>query len=135
MTCPIFFIIGSSDYDRIYCENNSLIESLRAFDHIYNRARFRFDIIILFFNKMDLLAEKVQTADIRKHFPDFQGDPHRLEDVQDFLIQSFKKRTENYSTPVFYHMITAVDTENFRNVFKTVEFTVMLRNLKGFPIL
>lgn len=132
---PVLYIIGSSDYDRIYNECNCLVQSLYIFEYIYKNEKFFNDIFILFFNKMDLLAEKVQTADIRKHFPEFQGDPHRLEDVQEFLIQSFKKRTGNYSRPVFYHMITAVDTENFRDVFKTVEDTVMLRNLKGFPIL
>lgn len=105
------------------------------FKTLYNKKMFLNNNIILFFNKMDLLAEKVQTADIRKHFPEFQGDPHRLEDVQEFLIQSFKKRTGNYSRLVFYHMITAVDIENFRDVFKTVEDIVMCRNLKGFPIL
>ncbi|XP_048053225.1 guanine nucleotide-binding protein subunit alpha-12 isoform X2 [Megalobrama amblycephala] len=133
--CPIFYIIGSSDYDQISDEYNCLVQSLDMFESLYNKKMFLNNNIILFFNKMDLLAEKVQTADIRKHFPEFQGDPHRLEDVQEFLIQSFKKRTGNYSRLVFYHMITAVDTENFRDVFKTVEDIVMCRNLKGFPIL
>ncbi|XP_051747899.1 guanine nucleotide-binding protein subunit alpha-12 [Ctenopharyngodon idella] len=132
---PILYIIGSSDYDRICNEYNCLVQSLYIFTSLYNKNMFLNDIIILFFNKMDLLAEKVQTADIRKHFPEFQGDPHRLEDVQEFLIQSFKERTGNYSRPVFYHMITAVDIDNFRDVFKTVEDTIMRRNLNGFPIL
>ncbi|RXN04895.1 guanine nucleotide-binding subunit alpha-12 [Labeo rohita] len=124
-----------SDYDRTGHEDNCLVASLNDFELLCNHKSFLNSTIIIFFNKMDLLTEKVQTADIRKHFPEFQGDPQKLEDVQEFLIQSFQKRKWNNSRQIFYHMTTAVDTENIQTVFNTVKNTVMDRNLKEIPFL
>ncbi|XP_050976911.1 guanine nucleotide-binding protein subunit alpha-12-like isoform X2 [Labeo rohita] len=132
---PLLFIIGCSDYDRTGHEDNCLVASLNDFELLCNHKSFLNSTIIIFFNKMDLLTEKVQTADIRKHFPEFQGDPQKLEDVQEFLIQSFQKRKWNNSRQIFYHMTTAVDTENIQTVFNTVKNTVMDRNLKEIPFL
>lgn len=131
----ILFIIGSSDYDRMFADCNCLAESLWLFNTIISQRYYSSSTIILLFNKMDLLTEKVQTADIRKHFPEFQGDPHRLEDVQKFLVQSFKMRKLENSQPVYYHMITAVDTENIRTVFNTIKNAIISNNFKDFLLL
>lgn len=132
---PVLFIIGCSDYDRTVFENNCLLDSLNDFEHLCNHKSFLNNTIIIFFNKMDLLAEKVQTSDIRKHFPEFQGDPHRLEDVQEFLVQSFQKRKGNNSRQLFYHMTTAVDTENFQKVFESFKDIIMGSILKNTSLL
>ncbi|XP_021331576.2 guanine nucleotide-binding protein subunit alpha-12 isoform X1 [Danio rerio] len=128
----ILFIIGSSDYDRMLYDSNCLADSLSIFKSIINHKYYSSSTIILLFNKMDLLREKVQTADIRKHFPEFQGDPHRLEDVQKFLVQSFKMRKLKNSGPIYYHMITAVDTENIRTVYNTIKHAILSKNFKDF---
>lgn len=61
---------------------NRLVESMNIFETIVNNKLFLNVSIILFLNKTDLLVEKIRTVDIRKNFPEFRGDPHRLEDVQ-----------------------------------------------------
>lgn len=61
---------------------NRLVESMNIFETIVNNKLFLNVSIILFLNKTDLLVEKIRTADIRKNFPEFRGDPRRLEDVQ-----------------------------------------------------
>lgn len=132
---PFFHIIGCSDYDRTVFEDNCLVDSLKDFERFCYHKRFRNYPLIHFFNKMDLLAEEVQTADIRKHFPEFQGDPHRLEDVQEFLVQSFQKRKRDNSRQILYHMTTAVDTENFRKVFESVKDIIMGSVLKNISLL
>ncbi|XP_056317954.1 guanine nucleotide-binding protein subunit alpha-12 [Danio aesculapii] len=131
----ILFIIGSSDYDRMSADSNCLAESLWLFNAVINQRYYSSSTVILLFNKMDLLKEKVQTADIRKHFPEFQGDPHRVEDVQEFLVQSFKMRKLENSRPVYYHMLTAVDTENIRTVFNTIKNAIKSNNFKDFSLL
>ncbi|XP_050976933.1 guanine nucleotide-binding protein subunit alpha-12 isoform X2 [Labeo rohita] len=130
-----FFIIGCSDYDQTDFEDNYLVGTLNTFECFCKNGFFRNCPFILFFNKMDLLAEKVQTADIQKHFPEFQGDPHRLEDVQEFLVQSFEKRKWDDSRQIFYHMTTAVDTENFQKMFESVKDTIMGLILKNISLL
>lgn len=61
---------------------NRLVESMNIFETIVNNKLFLNVSIILFLNKTDLLVEKIRTVDIRKNFPEFRGDPRRLEDVQ-----------------------------------------------------
>nr|XP_005887396.1 PREDICTED: guanine nucleotide-binding protein subunit alpha-12 [Bos mutus] len=129
----ILFMVSSSEYDQVLMEDrhtNRLVESMNIFETIVNNKLFFNVSIILFLNKMDLLVEKVKTVSIKKHFPDFKGDPHRLEDVQRFLVQCFDRKRRNRSKPLFHHFTTAIDTENIRFVFHAVKDTILQENLK-----
>ncbi|XP_033824198.1 guanine nucleotide-binding protein subunit alpha-12a [Periophthalmus magnuspinnatus] len=129
----ILFMVSSSEYDQVLMEDrrtNRLVESMNIFETIVNNKLFLNVSIILFLNKTDLLLEKIRTVDIRKNFPEFRGDPRRLEDVQAFLVQSFSRKRRNRGKPLFHHFTTAVDTENIRFVFHAVKDTILQENLK-----
>uniref|UniRef100_A0A8C7K0L4 G protein subunit alpha 12 n=1 Tax=Oncorhynchus kisutch TaxID=8019 RepID=A0A8C7K0L4_ONCKI len=81
----ILFMVSSSEYDQVLMEDrrtNRLVESMNIFETIVNNKLFLNVSIILFLNKTDLLVEKLGQSDIAKHFPEYRGDPRRLEDVQ-----------------------------------------------------
>ncbi|XP_016324309.1 guanine nucleotide-binding protein subunit alpha-12-like [Sinocyclocheilus anshuiensis] len=129
----ILFMVSSSEYDQVLMEDrrtNRLVESMNIFETIVNNKLFSNVSIILFLNKMDLLVKKVRKVSICKHFSDFQGDPHRLEDVQTYLVQCFNRKRRNRSKPLFHHFTTAIDTENIRFVFHAVKDTILQENLK-----
>lgn len=129
----ILFMVSSSEYDQVLMEDrrtNRLVESMNIFETIVNNKLFLQVSIILFLNKTDLLVEKVKMADIRTHFPEYRGDPRRLEDVQAFLVQSFSRKRRNRGKPLFHHFTTATDTENIRFVFHAVKDTILQENLK-----
>nr|XP_061791634.1 guanine nucleotide-binding protein subunit alpha-12-like isoform X2 [Nerophis lumbriciformis] len=129
----ILFMVSSSEYDQVLMEDrrtNRLVESMNIFETIVNNKLFLNVSIILFLNKTDLLVDKIRTADIRKNFPEFRGNPRRLEDVQAFLVQSFSRKRRNRGKPLFHHFTTAVDTENIRFVFHAVKDTILQENLK-----
>ncbi|KAL2086633.1 hypothetical protein ACEWY4_017692 [Coilia grayii] len=132
----ILFMVSSSEFDQVLLEDrrtNRLSESMDIFETIDNSKIFCNVSIILFLNKTDLLAEKLRAgADIRRNFPEFRGDPRRLEDVQGFLVRSFRgrRRGERRSRPLFHHFTTAIDTENVRFVFRAVRDTILQENLK-----
>nr|XP_046227761.1 guanine nucleotide-binding protein subunit alpha-12a [Scatophagus argus] len=129
----ILFMVSSSEYDQVLMEDrrtNRLVESMNIFETIVNNKLFLNVSIILFLNKTDLLVEKIRTVDIRKNFPEFRGDPCRLEDVQAFLVQSFSRKRRNRGKPLFHHFTTAIDTENIRFVFHAVKDTILQENLK-----
>ncbi|XP_026113497.1 guanine nucleotide-binding protein subunit alpha-12-like [Carassius auratus] len=129
----ILFMVSSSEYDQVLMEDrhtNRLVESMNIFETIVNNKLFSNVSIILFLNKMDLLVEKVRQVNISKYFSDFRGDPHRLEDVQAYLVQSFNRKRRNRSKPLFHHFTTAIDTENIRFVFHAVKDTILQENLK-----
>ncbi|KAM9222664.1 guanine nucleotide-binding protein subunit alpha-12 isoform 2-T2 [Leptosomus discolor] len=129
----ILFMVSSSEYDQVLMEDrrtNRLVESMNIFETIVNNKLFFNVSIILFLNKMDLLVEKVKTVSIKKYFSDFKGDPHRLDDVQRYLVQCFDRKRRNRSKPLFHHFTTAIDTENIRFVFHAVKDTILQENLK-----
>ncbi|XP_051570024.1 guanine nucleotide-binding protein subunit alpha-12a [Myxocyprinus asiaticus] len=129
----ILFMVSSSEYDQVLMEDrrtNRLVESMNIFETIVNNKLFSNVSIILFLNKMDLLVQKVRKVSISKHFSDFRGDPHRLEDVQAYLVQCFNRKRRNRSKPLFHHFTTAIDTENIRFVFHAVKDTILQENLK-----
>ncbi|XP_007247863.2 guanine nucleotide-binding protein subunit alpha-12a [Astyanax mexicanus] len=129
----ILFMVSSSEYDQVLMEDrrtNRLVESMNIFETIVNNKLFSNVSIILFLNKMDLLVEKVAKVSINKYFSDFRGDPHRLEDVQAYLVQCFNRKRRNRHKPLFHHFTTAIDTENIRFVFHAVKDTILQENLK-----
>ncbi|XP_055031244.1 guanine nucleotide-binding protein subunit alpha-13 [Misgurnus anguillicaudatus] len=130
----ILFLVSSSEYDQVLMEDrqtNRLSESLNIFETIVNNCVFANVSIILFLNKTDLLEEKVEKVNIKDYFPDFTGDPHKLLDVQTFLVECFRnKRREQQQKPLYHHFTTAINTENIRLVFRDVKDTILHDNLK-----
>lgn len=113
---------------------NRLEESRNIFDTIVNNNTFKGISIILFLNKTDLLEEKVRNpeTDIRWYYPHFNGNPHSLLDVQNFILQMFMsvRRTCSSST-IYHHFTTAIDTQNIHIVFNSVKDTILQRNLNA----
>ena len=71
----ILFLVASSAFDQTLLEDrvtNRLVESVNIFDTIVNNRCFRSVSIILFFNKSDLLIDKIKAKSIKDYFPDFQ---------------------------------------------------------------
>ena len=111
---------------------NRIVESVNIFDTIVNNRCFRGVSIILFFNKTDLLADKIQRKSIRDHFPDFDGDPQKLSDVQDFLVMLFNSVRQDRSQELYRHFTTATDTKNIKLVFNIVKDTILTKNIQDF---
>ncbi|XP_038639523.1 guanine nucleotide-binding protein subunit alpha-12-like [Scyliorhinus canicula] len=128
----ILFMVSSSEFDQVLMEDrrtNRLVESMNIFETIVNNKLFARVSIILFLNKTDLLEAKVKTVSIGKHFPDFEGRPYHLGDVQKYLLRCFNGKRRDRSRPLFHHFTTAIDTENIRFVFHAVKDTVLQENL------
>ena len=71
---------------------NRLVESVNIFDTIVNNRCFRQVSIILFFNKTDLLTDKIKEKSIKDYFPDFpvsEGLVIVLGVADSALLQSF----------------------------------------------
>ncbi|KAH7949800.1 hypothetical protein HPB49_015403 [Dermacentor silvarum] len=110
---------------------NRLVESRSIFETIVNNRCFAEVSIILFFNKTDLLREKLLsgTTSIADYIENFRGDPHNLGDVQRFLVNWFYQARRSQHKPLFHHFTTAVDTENIKVVFNAVRDTILQKNI------
>jgi guanine nucleotide-binding protein subunit alpha-12 len=130
----ILFLVSSSAFDQVLMEDrttNRLVESCNIFETIVNNKFFSNVSIILFLNKTDLLEKKVHTTNIKDFFPNFQGHPHKLSDVQQFILQMFDSKRRERSKALFHHFTTAIDTENIKFVFHAVKDTILQYNLKA----
>jgi guanine nucleotide-binding protein G(i) subunit alpha len=72
----LVFLVALSEYDQMLYEDdtvNRMQESLTLFDSICNSRWFIKTSIILFLNKIDLFAEKLQHSPLERYFPDYRG--------------------------------------------------------------
>lgn len=130
----ILFLVSSSEFDQALLEDrttNRLVESRSIFETIVNNRCFAEVSIILFFNKTDLLREKLasRATSIADYIDGFKGDPHNLADVQRFLVNWFYEARRSQHKPLFHHFTTAVDTENIKVVFNAVRDTILQKNI------
>ncbi|XP_013786049.1 guanine nucleotide-binding protein subunit alpha homolog [Limulus polyphemus] len=130
----ILFLVSSNEFDQVLLEDrytNRLVESQDIFDTIVNNRCFVNVSFILFLNKTDLLQEKLEKreSNIAHYFPRFMGDPHRLEDIQIFLLKMFEGVIRDKRRQIYHHFTTAVDTENIKVVFNAVRNTILQKNI------
>ncbi|XP_028134613.1 guanine nucleotide-binding protein subunit alpha homolog [Diabrotica virgifera virgifera] len=131
----ILFLVSSSEFDQVLLEDrktNRLEEARDIFDAIVNNVNFIGVAIMLFLNKYDLLEKKVANpeTDIRWYFPQFKGNSHSMQDVQDFILTMFTGIKKDPKKLLYHHFTTAVDTENIKVVFNSVKDAILHRNLE-----
>ncbi|XP_061392940.1 guanine nucleotide-binding protein subunit alpha-11-like, partial [Musca vetustissima] len=70
----IIFLTAISEYDQVLRENdqkNRLVESKNVFNTICSSSWFADTSTVVFFNKEDLLIEKIMYSDLDKYFPEY----------------------------------------------------------------
>lgn len=124
----ILFLVASSAFNQTLLEDrttNRLVESLNIFETIVNNRCFRNVAIMVFFNKSDLLEQKVKMASIAEYFPDFPGDPHNLDHVKGFMVGMFDSVRRNQRQEFYHYFTTAVNTDNILMVFNIVKDIIL----------
>lgn len=138
----ILFLVSTSEFDEYLREDftvNRLEESMRVFETLVNYRFLRNVEFILFLNKHDLLREKVKRTNIKNYCDDFDGDPHSLEQVENYLQLKFQNLkhhdptvdSQMYSTSIYSHFTTAIDTNNIKTIFESVRQMIFEKNCKA----
>ncbi|CAG5106608.1 Oidioi.mRNA.OKI2018_I69.chr1.g2917.t1.cds [Oikopleura dioica] len=134
----VLFFVAVSEFDQTLVEDkntNRVIESLKVFKYILEQKAFRDRDIIIFFNKCDLLEEKIKEGiKVTDYFATpFKGDPLNVKDVQNFFRDLFYATAQcRLETPdeqgnfrddlgLYHHFTVAIDTENIKKVFEAVK--------------
>lgn len=101
----VLFLIACSHYDEHYQDRltgefrNKLREAMIVFEGLINHNAFRNVSIIIFFNKTDILKEKLlnRQSNIRDEFPNYpiKYDPFALQSVQTFMVEAFASLISN----------------------------------------
>lgn len=85
-----YFFIETLGYDLVLAEDeemNRMIESMKLFDSICNSKWFVDTSIILFLNKKDLFAEKIERSPLTICFPEYSGMNHHLVGIHSKIVK------------------------------------------------
>ncbi|KAI6185840.1 Guanine nucleotide binding protein (G-protein) domain containing protein [Aphelenchoides besseyi] len=127
----VIFVAAVSEYDEVLFEDettNRIIESMRLFESICNSRWFINTSMILFLNKKDLFAEKIQHYSIKKAFPDYSG-PQTYSDSIAFIKKKFEILNSNPRKTVYVHETCATDTNQVQLILDSVISMIIQANL------
>lgn len=132
----IIFCVSLSEYDQILLEDreqNRFQESLVLFDNIVNSRWFARTSVVLFLNKIDLFAEKLQKVPLETYFPDYSGGQDINKAAKYILWRFIQLNRANLS--IYPHVTQATDTSNIKLVFAAIKETILENTLKDSGVL
>lgn len=129
----VIFVVASSDFDQTSSGSesggNRLREALHLFSHMMRGKQLRDKSVVLFFNKSDILKEKLARGkSVAEHFPEYSGPEGDLAAVQKWLVEIFVKHCPG---EVYHHYTTAIDTANIEHVFSDMQEILIGDLMKG----
>jgi len=133
----VIFCVALSEYDLKLQEDdttNRMMESLKLFKEICNSKWFTNTSMILFLNKKDLFAEKIQKIDLKVAFPDYNAGMN-YQPAVDFIRDKFLSQNENPQKHIYPQITCATDTDNVHVVFNAVKDTILRQALDSAGIM
>jgi len=128
----LLFVVALSEYDLVLFEDgktNRMAEALSVFEDVANNQHLKKIPVMLFLNKRDLFAEKIEKKiPITLAFPDYRG-ANTIEACTEYINNQFLIRNKNPARKIYTLVTCATDTENVRFVFKTVNDIILKQSL------
>ena len=128
----IIYVASLSSYNEVMFEDeevNTMHDCLELFAKTTNLRWFDETPVILFLNKQDLFALKIQSTPITVCWPEYRGE-HDYESSLEFIQNQFKERAPE-GQDLYVHATVATDALNVERVFQSVTKIVLRDNLHG----
>eukprot|EP01084_Bolivina_argentea_P181242 313043_1 len=129
----VIFVASLSCYDEVMFEDetqNAMIDSILLFEEICNLRWFLQTAMILFLNKKDLFAAKIQKVPISVCFDQYNDQEDNYDQCIGFIRQNFESRNRNPNAKqVYSHVTCATDKTNVEKVFGDVQHIVINTSL------
>jgi len=132
----ILFLVGLSEYDQVLVEDdtvNRMHEALKLFEEICNSKWFGKVAMMLFLNKSDLFAEKIETVDLNVCFDDYDGGKNYKPALK-FIEGKFMEQNREPTKDIFPHVTCATDKTSVDFVFNAVKSIILQDLLEGVGI-
>jgi len=130
----VIVVVGISEYDQVLREQsevNRMHEALKLFADICNSRWFEKTTMILFLNKIDLFAAKIERVPLSKCFPNYTG-PNTFEDCTRYIAELFRGANRNANKLIYTHLTCATDTANISLIFEDVKNAILQDRLADF---
>eukprot|EP01083_Nonionella_stella_P013753 38683_1 len=123
LVTAVIFVVSLSGYDEVLWEDeekNMMVDAIELFEKMCNNEWFKDSAMILFLNKKDLFAEKIQTVPITEcpAFASYDGDTTNYEDTIEYIKEVFEER--NTSHQLFTYLTCAVDKNQVGKVWNDI---------------
>lgn len=118
----IIFLVAISEYNQKLVEDstvNRMAEALVLFKSVCNSRWFTNTSMIIFFNKMDILEDKICKAPIERFFPAYDGGLD-VEKAKDFFCRAFTELNMSVDKRIYVHYTCATDTQQVAFVMEAV---------------
>lgn len=134
----LVFLVSLDDYDQMLWEDesvNRMQEALTLYDSICNSRWFDKTSVILFFNKIDLFADKLPHSPLGDYFPDYTGGSN-YDAACDYLLHRFVSLNRGASREIHAHYTCATTDTRIIKLFLASIQNILLHNyLRGKRIL
>lgn len=129
----VIFVAALSEYDQVLFEDeekNRMEEALVLFDEICNSQWFRETAMLLFLNKRDLFAQKIDKVPLNvcDAFKDYMGQGY--DDGVEYIQRCYLEKNQNQEKEVYCHITCATDTSNVNAVFDAVKDIIIRESLR-----
>jgi len=128
----VLFVAAISEYDQMLYEDenmNRMHEALTLFGEICNSRWFTNTSMILFLNKRDLFAEKIQRVPLKKCFENYTGE-NTYEAAGEYIKAQFEAKNLSEGKDIYTHLTCATDRDQTKLVFDTVTQIIINISIK-----
>jgi len=125
----VIFCADLAAYDRKLYEDditNRMHEALKLFKDVCNTKYFTEVAIILFLNKRDIFAQKIQHTPLTACFSEYKGG-NNYEEASQFIEDQFLAQNQNARKLIYVHKTCGTDTDNISIVFRAVQDIILNR--------
>ena len=136
----IIFLVAISEFDQTLWEDsksNRMLDSIQLFAQIANDPVFKDAAILLFFNKSDLLREKIKSVDLSKcpEWADFDGTSTAdFDQVTNYFRRKFLQAVDPHmhtTKSISWYSTQATDSKAMDQVMKACTPVIIHRHLIG----
>jgi GTPase SAR1 family protein len=134
LVTAVIFVASLSCYDEVMFEDeekNSMVDSVELFEQICNNEWFKDTAMILFLNKKDIFAEKIENVPITEcpAFQTFNGNTKSYDETTEYIKEVFEHCNQNGSKQIFTHLTCAVDKNQVEKVFNDIQTVIINASL------
>lgn len=133
----VIFVSALSEYDQMLTESskqNRMVDAIDIYKSICNNPYFVTAPIMLFLNKKDIFADKIQHSSISdvKDFSDYEGGSNYDQGIEYFV----RKFRDCFIDPIeaekrfFVHITCATDTDHMTNVLNLCRHIILEHELR-----
>ncbi|ETO12496.1 trimeric G-protein alpha o subunit [Reticulomyxa filosa] len=123
----VIFVASLAAYNEVMYEDeqcNSMIDSLDLFDEICNSQWLQNTAMILFLNKQDEFAKRIQRIPLKVCFPEYEGE-NTYEPCLEYIKSQYNIKNKSDKRQIYCHVTVATDQNNVERVFGDVQHIVI----------